>query len=85
MTTDARFEDGAEGALALRAETAEDLKVIAALVQDAVLQVTDISYEPRHRQLALLVNRFRWEDAEQARREDAERVGEVDEHLRRAE
>ncbi len=28
-----------------------------------------MSYDTRHRQLALLLNRFRWEDAEQARRE----------------
>ena len=37
MTDDARFEDGAERALRLRAESPEDLQVIAALVQDAVL------------------------------------------------
>ncbi len=34
---DAKFEDGAEQALSLKAETAEDLAVISALVQDAVL------------------------------------------------
>ena len=68
--TDARFADADPAPLALMAGDADDLVVISALVQDAVLQVTDISYEPRHRQLALLVNRFRWEDAEQARRED---------------
>ena len=67
--TDARFADADPAPLALMAGDADDLVVISALVQDAVLQVTDISYEPRHRQLALLVNRFRWEDAEQARRE----------------
>ncbi|WP_406720349.1 MULTISPECIES: DUF2948 family protein [Thioclava] len=59
---DARFEDGAERALALRAETAEDLPVISALVQDCVLPVTEIRYDRARRQLALLVNRFRWED-----------------------
>ncbi|MGO4853459.1 DUF2948 family protein [Phaeovulum sp. W22_SRMD_FR3] len=69
--SDARFEDGAESPLSLKAETPEDLAVMAALVQDAVLPMTEIRYEPRARRLALLVNRFRWEDramAEAARR-----------------
>lgn len=59
---DARFEDGGEGALALRAESPEDLGVIAALVQDAVLPATEIRWEAKARRLALLINRFRWED-----------------------
>jgi hypothetical protein len=69
--SDARFEDGEESALSLKAETPEDLAVMAALVQDAVLPITEIRYDPRSRRLALLVNRFRWEDramAEAARR-----------------
>ena len=68
--TDARFADADPAPLALLAGDAEDLTVISTLVQDAVLQVSDVSYDSRHRQLALLLNRFRWEDAEQARRED---------------
>lgn len=67
--SDARFADAAPAALALRAGDAEDLAVISTLVQDAILPVTEISYDMRHRQLALLLNRFRWEDADQARRE----------------
>ncbi len=76
MTTDARFEDGAEGALALRAETAEDLKVIAALVQDAVFSAADITWEAKARRLVVLVNRFRWEDkaAAEAEKRPYERV-----------
>lgn len=60
--SDARFEDGAEPALALRAETAEDLGVLAALLQDAVLSQADIRHDRKARRLGLLVNRFRWED-----------------------
>jgi hypothetical protein len=60
---DARFEDGAERPLRLRAETAEDLAVVSALVQDAVAQTSEISWAPRRRRFALLLNRFRWEDA----------------------
>ena len=62
MSRDARFDDGAEGPLSLRAESAEDLAVIAALVQDAVLPVTEIRFEPKARRLSMLINRFRWED-----------------------
>ncbi len=66
MTRDAKFEDGGEGAIALRAETKDDLPVIAALVQDAVLPITEIAWEAKSRRLALLINRFRWEDKAQA-------------------
>ena len=67
--TDARFADADPAPLALMAVDAGDLTVISALVQDAVLPAAEISYDARARQLALLLNRFRWEDAEQARRE----------------
>ncbi|MFC3059638.1 DUF2948 family protein [Paenirhodobacter populi] len=66
---DARFEDGAEGPLALRAETPEDLSVIAALVQDAVFTLADIAWEAKSHRLAFLVNRFRWEDKAKAEAE----------------
>ena len=73
---DARFEDAAERPLRLRAEAAEDVPVLAALVQDAVLTIADLSWQPRLRRLALLVNRFRWEDrsAAEARGRPYERV-----------
>lgn len=67
--TDAGFNDVDPAPLALAAGDADDLLVISALAQDAVLPVTDISYDARQRRLALLLNRFRWEDAEAARRE----------------
>lgn len=67
--TDARFEDGAERPLRLRAETAEDLAVISALVQDAVAEVKDAAWTPKRRRFAVLLTRFRWEDAEAARRQ----------------
>lgn len=61
MTEDARFEDANEAPLRLRALAAEDLSVISALLQDAVLPGSEIRWERRARRLALLVNRFRWE------------------------
>lgn len=63
---DARFEDAAERPLRLRAEAAQDVPVLAALVQDAVLTAGDMSWQPKLRRLAFLVNRFRWEDREAA-------------------
>lgn len=66
--TDARFQDGGEAAISLKAESAADLGVISALVQDAVLGVAEIRYDRRARVLALLINRFRWEDAQAAAR-----------------
>ena len=75
--TDARFEDGGEAPLRLVAQDAEDLKVISALVQDAVLPVTELKFDARRRRFALLLNRFRWED-----RAEAERVGRAYERVR---
>jgi hypothetical protein len=76
---DARFEDAAERPLRLRAEAAEDVPVLAALMQDAVLTAADISWQPKLRRLAFLVNRFRWEDraAAEARGRPYERVRSV--------
>ncbi len=67
--TDARFEDGGETALTLLAFSPEDLQVISALLQDAVLPASEIRWDRRARKLALLVNRFRWEDRDAAERE----------------
>lgn len=67
--SDARFEDGAETPLNLRAETADDLAIISALIQDAVLTGADVQWNAQRRQLMFLVNRFRWEDRAIAERE----------------
>ncbi len=48
--------------LRLKAEDAEDLQVLAAYLQDAVVLVKDIAYLPATRRLALVANRFCWED-----------------------
>jgi hypothetical protein len=76
---DARFEDGGEAPLRLRALDADDLGVISALVQDAVFPGSEMSWQPRRRRFALLLNRFRWEDrdAAQAQRRPVERVRSV--------
>lgn len=58
---DARFTDADEGPLRLRALDDEDLRVVSALVQDAVVTVGEASFLRGHRRFAALVNRFRWE------------------------
>ncbi len=63
MSEDARFEDGADKPLRLLAQDAEDLQVLSSLVQDAVFPMGEMRYLPKERRFAILLNRFRWEDA----------------------
>ncbi|TVS01426.1 MAG: DUF2948 family protein [Rhodobacteraceae bacterium] len=71
MSDDAIFEEGAESPLRLQALDAEDLKIISALVQDAILPASEMRYERKRRSFAMLINRFRWEEQ---RSRTAERV-----------
>jgi Protein of unknown function (DUF2948) len=79
MTEDARFEDSGGAALRLKALDADDLGVISALVQDAVFPASEMKWSRKDRRFALLLNRFRWEDADKAgqRQRDYERVQSV--------
>ena len=74
--SDARFEDGDERPLNLIARDGDDLRVISALVQDAVLPVTEMTWDRKARRFAVLLNRFRWEDraAAEAAKRPVERV-----------
>ncbi len=47
--------------LRLRAEDAEDLGVIGACLQDALVHVGEMSYLPRKRRFAVAFNRVMWE------------------------
>jgi Protein of unknown function (DUF2948) len=49
--------------LKLIAFDADDLAVMSAHLQDAVLKVGDIAYLPRERRFAAIGNRFDWADA----------------------
>lgn len=75
--TDARFEDAAERPLRLIVQDAEDVKVLSTLLQDAVLPITEMTWDVRQRRFGLLVNRFRWED-----RPTAEAAGRAYERVR---
>ncbi len=77
--TDARFEDGGEAPLRIKALEADDVPVLSALVQDAVFPATEMTWARKDRRFAILLNRFRWEDvdAAQTRKRPVERVQSV--------
>jgi len=76
---DASFADGEppnRNKIKLMAHDEQDLAVLSALTQDAIGKTTEVAWLPSRRIFALVVNRFRWEDAESAREagRDYERV-----------
>lgn len=69
--SDASYRDATftDRPLRLAARSADDLAVISTLSQDAVGRAGEVSWMPRRRRLAILLNRFRWEDRAVAERE----------------
>lgn len=67
MSGDATFEEGREAPVNLGAFDPDDLRVISALAQDAVFPMTEMRWDRRRHRFALLLNRFRWEDADRDR------------------
>ena len=65
---------GAGRELKLRAEDREDLSVLAAVLQDALVPVCDMEYLPDEKRFVLVVNRFKWETAPDAARTTFERT-----------
>ena len=51
--------------LKLISKTAEDLKVISAHLQDAIVSISDIANLKKNRIFLIQLNRFMWEDVEQ--------------------
>ena len=51
----------AQERLRLRARDADDLAVIAACVQDALVPVVDMAFLPTEKRFVLALNRFRWD------------------------
>lgn len=60
--------------LRLFTEEAEDLNIIAAAVQDAVVKAGNLKYEQKKRRFGLELNRYRWETAPSRKGEQGERV-----------
>ncbi|MFC7333160.1 DUF2948 family protein [Rhodocista pekingensis] len=54
------------GGLKLRACDEEDLKVVSAFLQDAIVPIGDTAFLPDEHRFVLIANRFRWETADGA-------------------
>jgi len=66
MSEDARFQDGEDKALNIGAFDQHDLEVMSSLIQDSILPTSEIKWLSNSDKLALLINRFRWEDKSSA-------------------
>ena len=62
-----------EDRLRLAAIDEEDLAVLSAYAQDAVLKVRDLVYLPKEKRFAVAMNRFIWEKSGDGTRQDFER------------
>ena len=76
MSEDARFEDGEQKPLNVGAFDTRDLEIVSSLIQDSILPTSEIKWLANSYKLALLINRFRWEDKRSAmlHRKSPERV-----------
>ena len=74
MSEDARFEDGEDKALNIGAFDKRDLEVLSSLVQDSILPTSEIKWLSNADKLAILINRFRWEDTKLSQGKNLERV-----------
>ena len=63
--------DDNRAALKLRAEDADDLAVISACLQDALVAVRDLAFVPQDLTFLMAANRFRWEGAARPQRAEA--------------
>jgi len=60
--------------LKLRAEDEEDLSVLSAILQDALVPVGEMAYLPEEQRFVLVANRFKWEPKQGETRPDFERT-----------
>ncbi len=72
FTTDDRKGDGG---LRLLAQDADDLTVMSAALQDAVVKIGDMTYRPREHRFAMVLNRYRWEKGRRGGRGERVRTG----------
>ncbi len=70
MSEDAGFEDGEDKALNIGAFDKRDLEVVSSLIQDSIFPTSEIKWFSNANKLALLINRFRWEDKKSAQLQD---------------
>ncbi|MDE0698454.1 MAG: DUF2948 family protein [Boseongicola sp.] len=70
MASAASVQGGSERPLRLRADDVEDLQIVSALAQDAVLPASEMTWDHKRRRFACLINRFRWEAAQESEQRD---------------
>lgn len=63
--------------LLLLAQEPDEVPLISALLQDAVVPASEIRFDPRARRLALLASRYRWETRDTTRVRSAVRIESV--------
>jgi len=66
--------DDAGAALKLRAEDADDLAVLSACLQDAIVPVRDLAYVPDQKIFIFVANRFRWESGSRPEAGERQRI-----------
>lgn len=52
-----------ERAFRVRAETVEDLEIVSAMLQDAIVPISEIAWRRGEKRFVLMTQRFRWEKA----------------------
>ena len=72
--TEATTPPRAGAPLRLRAEDHDDLAIIAACLQDAVIRIEEMSYLPARHRFAAVCSRFRWEREHRGARHGHERI-----------
>ncbi len=75
MTNQAPVSDPAMTDLKLLALDGEDLEIVSAHLQDAVVKVGDMGYAKSDRRFVLLVNRYAWEASDPRGRGQRKRAG----------
>ena len=70
MASAASVQIGSERPLKLRADDVEDLQILSALAQDAVLPASEMTWDKKRRRFACLINRFRWEAMQEGEQRD---------------
>ncbi len=63
--------------LLLMAQEADEVSLISALVQDAIVRPADVAYDRRARRVVLLLDRYRWEANDRTRVRSALRIESV--------
>ncbi len=66
--------DDAGAALKLRAEDADDLAVLSACLQDALVPVRDLAYVSDQKIFVFVANRFRWESGSRPEPGERQRI-----------